>query len=174
MFAVPRAARENPPHPAAIPVVAHAWYQNRRPEHVLAPDRFAWDTAPRASQIVRPQPAVHGSAASLHRCPRELSSSPPPRARSAQAWPSKRVRRLHGVPPASSACIPIAPHAAPSPPNEQWRCRRTHLLPFPQDPVPKRLTSCSWYISSTSRGNDPTPYLAVSATSPRPLRRLQP
>src|SRR5258708_19377676 len=99
MFAVPRVARENPPHPAAIPVVTHAWYQNRRPEHALAPDRFARDTAPRASQIVRPQPAVHGSAASLHRCPRELSSLPPPPPRPPHPPPPHPPPPFHLFPP---------------------------------------------------------------------------
>lgn len=38
-------------------------------------------------------PAAHGSAASLHRCPPESSSSLPPHGQSAPAWPSKRGQK---------------------------------------------------------------------------------
>src|SRR5664279_4321443 len=105
MSAVHRAAPENPLRSAANPVVAPALSQSRRPEHVPAPGQFVPDTAPPAFQTVPLPPAVHDSAALLHRYPRESSSSRPPHAQSEPQWRSKPVQKWSDVLPANSACI---------------------------------------------------------------------
>ncbi len=107
MHEVRRAAPGSRHRSAPSPFVAPASFAGRRPEHVPAPDRFAPDTVPPASQIVPPPPTVHGLAASLRHCPRESSWSLLPHAQSGPALLSKPIQKSSDAPPASSACTPL-------------------------------------------------------------------
>src|SRR5208282_6943361 len=146
MSAVLPAAPENPLRSAPDPFAALASSESHHQERVPARDQFAPDIALPTSRIVPPPPAAHDSGASLHRCPHEWFSSLPPHGQSTPASPSKRVQRSSGVLPASSACIPTAPHAATGPLTGRLRCPQVHLLACPQDPAPKPLTHYSWSI----------------------------
>src|ERR1700687_172081 len=139
MYGVPLTTPGNLRRSAANLDAAPASSESRLREHVPAPDRFVLDTELPACRTVPPQPGGHGSAASLRRCPLEWSSWLRPHAQSEPAWRNKPIQKWSDVLPASSACIPTAPHVVPDQPTWRLRCQRTPLIAYLQDPELKRL-----------------------------------